>query len=132
LNGIDKKSLLSTSFTLSSNIRIVKTHWPLKVYESSKTRVSNLKDLVNPSYIIIGVDTMGPFIRDLDEADTLLFYFQDSNCTGTQLIEIVKANEIDASDAENIKNEILEQYIIDFITHDLVYTGYLSIAKAIN
>lgn len=119
--GKDAQAIMEASYTLTTDARIVPTHWAAELFTAAE--LPDLAQLTLPDstrYLLIGNNQSELYTKNLFGLDQPLAFFQGAECSGTEIMSCF----LDASSTAT-EREQMQLFLLDFLTYQLVYGGRL-------
>ncbi|TGE25511.1 hypothetical protein E5K00_10055 [Hymenobacter aquaticus] len=120
MKGKSATDILAAAFTLTDDVRIIATHWPVEAFTTPAPQP--LEQLAAPArrYVLVGNNKPGLYLKDLYGMDQPLAFFQGTACSGEEIMSCF----LNASSTDTERQQ-LEAFMLDFLTYQLIYAGRL-------
>lgn len=125
LTGLDTDGVLAHPLLASHHIRVLPSAWSLTELNAASPEAARTPPLASKAFLLLELMPETVAEQELEAWPKMLYYFQDEPITGNNLLHELCANT-DVLDTNS--SELVKANVLDFLTMNLVYDGYLVFA----
>ncbi|AYA37712.1 hypothetical protein D3Y59_12040 [Hymenobacter oligotrophus] len=127
LDHLDTEGVLAHPLLASPHIRVLPSRWSLTELNAADAQQPAAAREGNRYFLLVELTGESLVEQELDAWPRMLYYFQDEPITGNELLEQLCAN---TNVLQHNSREVLKTSVLEFLTMNLVYDGYLEFAPS--